>query len=61
MELNWQKSQCVKVRTTDERTKSELRVCKWNFLPAAPLLARLDEYAFGSSCVYTLQTEVFKQ
>lgn len=28
MELNWQKSQCVKVITADERTKSEVRV--WN-------------------------------
>lgn len=28
MELNWQKSQCVKVITADERTRSEVRV--WN-------------------------------
>lgn len=26
MELNWQKSQCVKVITADERTKNEVRV-----------------------------------
>ncbi|KAG8007985.1 Zinc-binding protein A33 [Nibea albiflora] len=28
MELNWQKSQCVKVMTSDERTKSEVRLKK---------------------------------
>lgn len=31
MELNWQKSQCVKVITADERTRSEVRVCNGPF------------------------------
>lgn len=26
MELNWQKSQCVKIIAADERTRSEIRV-----------------------------------
>lgn len=28
MELNWQKSQCVKIKTADERTKNEVRLKK---------------------------------
>lgn len=27
MELNWQKSQCVKMIAADERTRNEVRVC----------------------------------
>lgn len=32
MELNWQKSQCVKIIASDERTRSEIRVSVKRFL-----------------------------
>lgn len=32
MELNWQKSQYAKIKTTDERTKNDVRVCKVQFI-----------------------------
>lgn len=52
MELNWQKSQCVKVITADERTSSEVKVCNIFFF-VKPYFhfyrSQLKKYMFGSS------------
>lgn len=52
MELNWQKSQCVKVITADERTKNEVRVgglffffCWWTLFVGQALIY----WIFGSN------------
>lgn len=58
MELNWQKSQCVKVIAADERTKSEVRVRNEPFLSS---FFAGDIYIFvGQACSICLIQEFFK-
>lgn len=56
MELNWQKSQCVKIIAADERTKSEVRV--WN--QSLFTLFCCDLYLFtGQACSARLVLQSF--
>lgn len=57
MELNWQKSQCVKIVAADGRTKIEVRV--WN-LPLFIVFC-CDPYLFkDQACIVCLVSLVFQ-